>query len=72
MRKKVLNIPADILTDSDGRYVLDSYSKVLNYILCTSEQDTINLSNCVLIPSSDHFSFDFGNFSDMLNLKVKI
>lgn len=59
MRKKVLNIPADILTDSDGRYVLDSYSKVLNYILCTSEQDTINLSNCVLIPSSDHFSFDF-------------
>lgn len=59
MGKKVLNIPADILKDSEGRYVLDSYSKVLDYILCTSEQDTINLSNCILIPSSDHFSFDF-------------
>lgn len=48
----------DIIRDSDGRFVLDTYEKVINYILYTSSEEEINLSNCVLIPSETNKLFD--------------
>lgn len=58
MAINVSNLPTSIIKDADGRYILDSYSKVLDYILCTSDKDTINLSNCIIMPSSGQITFD--------------
>lgn len=51
-------IPPHIQQDKDGLYILDSYSKVLDYILCASNTDEVNLSNCILVPSSKSISFE--------------
>lgn len=70
-----ISIPSNILKDSNGRYVLDSYSKVIEYILCTSKSDEINLSNCILIPSSDKISFslhDLYNYAKSKGQNTKI
>lgn len=53
--------------DSYGRYVLDSYSKVLNYTLTISKADEINLSNCVLKSNPEFQNFKFDEFCDYAN-----
>ncbi len=46
------------IANIDGRFLLDSYSKV-DYILQSSNENEINLSNCILKPHTDipHFCF---------------
>lgn len=58
---KAINIPPHITKGNDGRYILDSYSKVIEFILCTLNDDAIQLSDCVLIPSSDIVAFDISD-----------
>lgn len=60
----MVTIDDGIRLDSDGRYVLDSYDKVLNYILTISREDEINLSNCVLKSNSEFQNFKFDEFCD--------
>lgn len=52
------HFPPEIEKNAEGRFVLDSYTKVLDYILINSNDDEINLSNCVLIPSIGLVVFD--------------
>lgn len=52
------HFPQEIKKNADGRYVLDSYSKLIDYILINSNDDEINISNCVLIPSAGICFFD--------------
>lgn len=52
------HFPPEIEKNTDGRFVLDSYTKVLDYILINSNDDEINLSDCVLIPSIGLVVFD--------------
>lgn len=59
------NLNAEIV-NIDGRFLLDTYPKVVEYILKTSNEDEINLSNCVLKPKSEFPHFDMREFCDFV------
>lgn len=50
----------------DGRFLLDSYTKVVDYILQSSNEDEINLSNCIIKPNAKSPHFDIKELSELV------
>ena len=54
------------IANIDGRFLLDSYSKVVEYVLKASDEDEINLSNCIIKPNEKDPHFDIKEFYDLV------
>ena len=54
------------IANIDGRFLLDSYSKVVEYVLKASDEDEINLSNCIIKPNEKAPHFDIKEFCDLV------
>lgn len=59
------NLNSEIV-NINGRFLLDSYSKVIDYILQASNEDEINLSNCVIKPNAKSPQFDIKELYDLV------
>lgn len=59
------NLNSEIV-NIDGRFLLDSYSKVVDYILQASNEDEINLSNCIIKPNAKSPQFDIKELYDLV------
>jgi len=55
-------VDTDIITNVNGRFFLDTYSKVIDYIIQSSNEDEINLSNCIIRANSTSPYFDIKEF----------
>lgn len=59
------NLNSEIV-NIDGRFLLDSYSKVVDYILQASNEDEINLSNGIIKPNAKSPQFDIKELYDLV------
>lgn len=55
-------VDTDIITNVNGRFFLDTYSKVIGYIIQSSNEDEINLSNCIIRANTTSPYFDIKEF----------
>lgn len=62
------NLNSEIV-NIDGRFLLDSYSKVVDYILKESNADEINLSNCIIRPNTKSPHFDIKELYELVEKK---
>lgn len=60
------DIHNNTISQINGRYLLDSYSKVIKYILEASNEDEINLSNCIIKPNAKSPHFDMKELYDLV------
>ena len=60
-----INLNSEI-ENKDGRFLLDSYSKIVDYVLQSSHEDEINLSNCIIKPNANSPHFDIKELSELV------
>ena len=63
------DIDNNTISQVNGRFLLDSYSKVIEYILRASNDDEINLSNCIIQPNAKSPHFNMMEFYELVEKK---